>query len=72
MNDFCVRRYVGAAEGEADSFPRDAATREPVRFPYRLADINSAIRRQLDLVAHPLFLAFTNSPAIRSASPSGS
>ena len=72
MNDFCVRRYVGAAAGEADNFPGDAATREPFGFPDRLADINSAIRRQLDLVAHALFLAFTNSPAIRCASPSGS
>jgi hypothetical protein len=72
MNDFCVRRYVGTAVGEADSFPRNTAKPEPVRFPYRLADINSAIRRQLDLVAPALFLAFTNSPAIRCASPSGS
>jgi hypothetical protein len=72
MNDFCVRRYVGAAVGEADSFPRDAATREPVRFPYRLATIYLAIRRQLDLVAHALFLAFTNSRAIRCASLYGS
>lgn len=68
MNDFCVRRHVGAV-GEADSFPSDVATREPVRFPDGLADINSAIRRQLDLVAQASILAFTNPPAIRCASP---
>jgi hypothetical protein len=45
MNDLCVRRDVGAAVGEADSFPRNAATQEPVRFPYRLADINSRFNK---------------------------
>ena len=43
MNDFCVRRRVGAAGGEADNFPGNAATQEPVRFPDRLTDINLAI-----------------------------